>query len=111
MKINGTILKIQDTKIVGNDFQIRDLWLTTDDQYPQTLSIQFTKDKCAVLNQYKIGQKVEISINLRGRIWTNKEGVDVVFNTIEGWKINKLEATVDNSETFVAEEDDDTLPF
>jgi hypothetical protein len=35
---------------------------------------------------------VKIDINLRGREWTNAQGETVYFNTIQGWRIAKLQA-------------------
>ena len=59
---------------------------------------------------------VEVFFNLRGREWTNPQGEVKVFNTLDAWKIQPLNAggaaptTAGNAETFVAEGDDD-LPF
>ena len=88
MKVQGTITEIFDTQEVSDKFKKREVVIKTDDQYPQELLIQFTQTKCEALNTYKVGDSVTIDINLRGRRWTNKEGVDKFFNTIEGWKIN-----------------------
>jgi hypothetical protein len=34
---------------------------------------------------------VKVSINLRGREWVNPEGESVYFNTLQGWRIEKVE--------------------
>lgn len=88
MKVTGTITEIFDTQEVSDKFKKRELVIKTDDQYPQELLIQFTQNKCDALNAYNIGDSVTIDINIRGRRWTNKEGVDKFFNTIEGWRIS-----------------------
>jgi len=88
MQITGRIKTINDTQTVGkNNFQIRNMVLVTNDQYPQTLLIQFMKDKVNLLDNYTEGSFVKTSINLRGREWENDKGEIKVFNTIEGWKI------------------------
>lgn len=86
--ITGIIKRIEAQKLVGanNDFKIRDLIVTTDEQYPQTLCIQFVQGKCEELNKFQAGQKVKIDINLRGKE-TVKDGKVNVFNTIQGWRI------------------------
>ena len=43
-----------------------------------------------LLNEYKVDNNVKISINLRGREWINPEGKAVYFNTIQGWRIEKV---------------------
>lgn len=88
MQITLIIKRILPTKSVGtNGFETRELHGTTEEQYPQTLNIVFTQARTLLLDSFKPGQKVKISINLKGREWTNQQGETVVFNTIEGWKI------------------------
>lgn len=92
MEINGKIKLIDATKEVGNSgFSKRDIVITTDEQYPQHILVQFVQDKCDILDNYAVGQEVIVGINLRGRIWVNPQGQEVYFNTIQGWKISKRE--------------------
>jgi hypothetical protein len=86
--VTAIIKRVEATKTVGanQDFKIRDLIVTTDEQYPQTLCIQFTQGNCANLDKFQAGQKVKIDINLRGKE-TVKDGKVNVFNTIQGWRI------------------------
>ncbi len=91
MEVIGKVKLIKPTETVGNNgFQKRDIIITTDEQYPQHLSIQFVQDKCSLLDAYQVGQDVKISINLRGREWINPEGQAIYFNTIQGWRIENL---------------------
>ncbi|MNR43888.1 hypothetical protein D3C85_1625570 [compost metagenome] len=91
MEVTAVIKRVEETKTVGvnQDFKIRDLIGVTEEQHAQTLSIQFTQAKCEELNNFKPGEKVKIQINLRGKEIV-KEGKTMVFNTIQGWKIEKL---------------------
>ena len=93
MEVKGNIKVINPTQIVSEKFSKRELVVTTNDTYPQDILIQFTQDKCSILDSYKIGQNVNVSINLRGREWTSPQGEVKYFNTIEGWRIEKLEDT------------------
>lgn len=88
LAVTVVIKRIEATKKVGanQDFEIRDLIVTTEEQYPQTLSIQFIQGNCANLDKFQPGQKVKIDINLRGKE-TVKDGKTMVFNTIQGWRI------------------------
>ena len=93
MEIQGTIKLIDETKTYGNNgFRKRELVLTTEEQYPQHLLIEFVQDKTDLLNNFSQGQKVKISINLRGREWTNPQGEVKYFNSIQGWRIETVEA-------------------
>jgi hypothetical protein len=93
MQVQGKIKKIEETKTYGESgFRKREMVLETDDKYPQLLKIEFLQDKCDLLNHYKANESVKISINLSGRKWINKEGKEVIFNSIQGWKIENLDA-------------------
>lgn len=92
MEVTGKIRLIDETKTVGSaGFRKRDLVITTEEQYPQHILIQFVQDKCDILNNFSTGESVKVSVNLRGREWINPQGETVFFNTIQGWKIDKLQ--------------------
>ena len=126
MEVTGKIKMIDQTKEVGSGgFKKRDVVVTTDEQYPQHISVQFVQDKCDLLNSFQVGEAVKIDINLRGREWTNAQGETVYFNTIQGWRIGKLEGAnaaaapmppMPAAEAFapatnINEEEADDLPF
>jgi len=93
MEVSGKIKVVEQTKEIGTGgFKKRDVVVTTDEQYPQHILIQFVQDKCDLLNNYQVGEAVKIDINLRGREWTNPQGETVYFNTIQGWRIAKAQA-------------------
>ena len=125
MEVTGKIKMVDNTKEVGSSgFKKRDVVVTTDEQYPQHILVQFVQDKCDLLNNFNVGDAVKIDINLRGREWLNPQGETVYFNTIQGWRIAKLqsEASVapapampaaeafEPAASFTEEEHDD-LPF
>lgn len=127
MEVTGRVKMVEQTKEVGSSgFRKRDIVVTTDEQYPQHISVQFVQDKCELLDAYKVGDNVKVDINLRGREWTNPQGETVYFNTIQGWRIGKVQdgtaagqnqappmpaaQTFEPASTF-KEEDHDDLPF
>ena len=88
-QIKGRIKVIFPAIQVSEKFTKRDVVITTTtDMYPQDILVQFTQDRCAVLDTYKVGQEVDVDYNLRGREWINPQGEAKYFNTIEGWRIN-----------------------
>ena len=124
MEIEGKVKLIGETQTFGtNGFRKRELVVTTDEQYPQHIMVEFVQDKCDLLNSYKVGQDVKVSINLRGREWTNPQGQVKYFNSIQGWRIENLTQSqstgmppVPPMEAFepadnLNEEDHDDLPF
>ena len=125
MEVTGKIKMIDQTKEVGSaGFKKRDVVVTTDEQYPQHILVQFVQDKCDLLNNFQVGDAVKIDINLRGREWTNPQGETVYFNTIQGWRIAKAQAEAVPAQappmpaaaafppaTSLNEEEPDDLPF
>jgi len=94
MEITGTIKNIGTTEFVGNNgFQKRELILLTTEEYPQTILIQFTQSKCALLDTLQVGQRVKVHFNLQGREWTSPQGEVKYFNTVAGWKIELIQTT------------------
>ena len=90
MDITGKIKLINETKEYGsNGFRKRELVVTTEEQYPQDLLIEFIQDKCDILNSYNVGESVKIDINLRGREWQSPQGETKYFNSIHGWRIEQ----------------------
>lgn len=127
MEVQGRIKMIDETKTYGNNgFRKREVVVTTEEQYPQHILVEFVQDKCDLLNSYRVGQMVKVSINLRGREWVNPQGETKYFNSIQGWRIENMEQQAqggDNSmppvppmEAFepaddFKDEDHDDLPF
>ncbi len=122
MEVIGKIKIIGDVQTFGaNGFRKRELVVTTDDQYPQMIMIEFVQDKCDLLNNYSVGQDVKVSINLRGREWINPQGEAKYFNSIQGWRIENLSQAANSNNlppvdqfepaSNVSNEEPDDLPF
>ena len=126
-QITGTIKRIFDTQKVSEKFAKRDLVVTTNEMYPQDVKMQFTQDKCGLLDLYNEMDQVVVDINIRGREWINKEGEEVYFVTLEAWKINhdngvpnvpqqqkqsgNIEENFQEDAIREMQDDDDDLPF
>lgn len=118
MEVTGKIKVINAAQQVSATFKKRELVVTTEEQYPQTIMIEFTKDKCDLLDSYHVGEPVKVSINLRGREWINPEGETKYFNSIQGWKIEKVQSEAptfepekENAPVQFNEDIEDDLPF
>lgn len=94
MEVQGRIKVIGATQSFGaNGFQKRELVVVTEEQYPQPILIEFTQANCSLLDSLKEGQLVRVSINLRGREWTNPQGEVKYFNSVQGWRIELIQTT------------------
>lgn len=127
MEVTGRIKVIGATQDVSASFKKRELVVTTEEQYPQHIMIEFTQAKVDDLNSFQVGEQVKVSINLRGREWTNPQGETKYFNSIQGWRIERLQQEVPSGQgqqvppmpaaqafepaTSFNEEEHDDLPF
>lgn len=124
MEVIGKIKLIGDVQTFGSaGFRKRELVVTTDEQYPQMIMVEFLQDKVDLLNSYKVGQDVKVSINLRGREWINPQGEAKYFNSITGWRVESLSQSAPNAQnlplvdqfqqatSFSQNEPEDDLPF
>ena len=124
MEVQGKIKMIGETQTFGgNGFRKREVVVTTEEQYPQHIMVEFVQDKTDLLNSYQVGQNVKVSINLRGREWVNPQGETKYFNSIQGWRIENVQdgapgnmPPVAPAEAFqpandLNEDDHDDLPF
>jgi predicted lactoylglutathione lyase len=125
MEVTGKIKVISAEQQISPTFRKKELVVTTDEQYPQSIMIEFTQDKADLLNSFSVGEVVKVSINLGGREWVNPQGETKYFNSIKGWRIERVGDSVAPStqpvpmpvaEAFPAatslnEEEPDDLPF
>lgn len=109
MEIRGKVHEVGATQQVSDTFKKRDLIVEYADnpQYPEFLKFEATQDRVSIFDSLNVGDEVEVSFNLRGRPWTNKEGQTTYFNSLVAWRINKL-AT---SAPVATDDKPDDLPF
>jgi hypothetical protein len=124
MEVSGKVKVVGDVQQVSPTFKKRELVVTTEEQYPQSIMIEFVQDKTDLLNTVSVGENVKVSINLGGREWVNPQGETKYFNSIKGWRIEKLQteapaagmppmpaAEAFEPATNFNEEEHDDLPF
>ena len=121
--VEGVIIVKKNTVQISDSFCKRELVVQTDEKYPQKIPIEFTQDKCDLLDTVKLGDSVSVSVNLGGRLWSNpKTGEDKYFLSLHGWRIEKASTEQGNikqgnierafQEQAINEMDeDDDLPF
>lgn len=93
LSVEGKLKRINDEQVISDRFKKREFVIETEEQYPQVLMFQLVQDKTNLIDQFSIGDKVEIFFNLRGREWQKDPSAEVrVFNTLDAWRIQKVEA-------------------
>jgi len=102
--IEGKVVVVTETTQITEKFAKREIVIETDDKYPQQVMLEFSQDKCSLLDECKLGDLVQIGFNIRGREWNGK-----YFTRLEGWNI-KIDISNDTKNDIRNEIDDD-LPF
>ena len=114
--ITGVIKSIGKTEAMttkkGTEFRKRDavIEFDRDTQYPQCRKVQFTQDRCDILDGYKVADEVTVYVNLGGREYDKKDGSGKeVFNTDTAWRIQR--GAVAETPTTAAGNDGNDVPF
>lgn len=91
MELQGAVHHISDEQQVSASYTKRELVIKTDEQYPQFINIEFSQGKCNLeLDALTHGTVVKVHINIGGREWVNPQGETKYFNSIKGWRIEKI---------------------
>jgi len=95
MEIKGKVHEIGAVQQVSETFKKRDLIIeyAENPTYPEYIRFEAIQDKTTLFDTLKAGDEVEVSFNLRGRPWTNKEGVTTYFNSLIVWRLTTLTNT------------------
>lgn len=78
--------EVNDTQKVTEKFKKRELVGKLEGEYPEIYKFEFVQDKVDLLDDILPGTYATISFNLKGKK-VNKNGEDLYFTTIQGWKI------------------------
>ena len=97
INISGVIEEIYEEQVISDRFKKREFVLlhAPNPDYPEHLKIEFVQDKCDLLDKYKVGAEVDLSLNLKGR---KSERNGNYYNTIQCWRIMPVGGESNNDE-------------
>lgn len=82
-EISGKIKLIEETQSFNSGFTKREFVVTTgDSKWPQDIKFEIVKDKCALLDNFKPGQEVNVNFDIRGNEYNGR-----YFVNLNCWKI------------------------
>ena len=114
MEIKGQVYQVGTTQQVTEKFRKREVIIVTEpsSQYPQHIKVQFSQDKCDLADSLRAGQDVTFQINLRGKLYTDKNGNENCITNLEVWKVEGGQvAPPQAAASTAAPVTDDDLPF
>ena len=90
----GKLHVAYETKQVSERFSKREFVIeVADGKYPQFVSFQLTGDRVVALDEFRVGDQVRVTFNLRGREWRNPQGEVKFFNSLDVWKLEAARST------------------
>ena len=92
MEIRGKVHEIGAVQQVTDTFKKRDLVIqyAENPQFVEYIRFEATQDRTTLFDNLNVGDEVEVAFNLRGRPWTNKDGVTSYFNSLVAWRVSKV---------------------
>ena len=112
--LTGKMKVIYDMQKFASGFTKREFVVTQDDDYPQDIKFNFKKDRCSILDSFKVGDQVKVTFRIRGNEYKERYYVD-----LDAFRLEKIESagdgTVEYDEPPAPAADnavpDDDLPF
>jgi hypothetical protein len=88
--ITGSIKQIGKIQDVSDKFRKRELIVTEPSgQRPQHIPVEFTQDRCSLLDGFNDGEEVTVTCFVNGREWAGKDGVMKYFLSLSGNRIER----------------------
>lgn len=90
INLKGTIHKIFDATITGSGFEKRIFWLIEDTtRSSSTWQLEAHQGMCNELDIFKAGEQVNVSVEVKGRQWSNN-GKETVTNVLRAFRVSRL---------------------
>lgn len=91
MQLTGKVHEVGSVQQITDTFKKRDLVIQYADnpQFVEYIKFEATQDRVNIFDNLTPGDEATVDFNLRGRPFTNKEGVTTYFNSLVAWKVNK----------------------
>lgn len=85
--LTGTVKVVMDMVKFDSGFTKREFVVTTtDERYPQDIKFECVKDRCALLNNVKPGQRVTVTFDIRGNEYKGR-----YFVSLSTWKVEAVQ--------------------
>lgn len=93
--ISGQVQVIKDVESIGQNGTAKQVLVVgTDEERPQMIPIEFWGNATGKLNLVRLGDMVNVTVNVRGREWKGK-----YYPSLNGWKIEILDSRKPDSTT------------
>jgi hypothetical protein len=82
--LSGILTDVFRAEQVSHNLTKRVFWVKEPDteRYPQHWELELHNDDCRRLDDFRIGQRVDCQVELRGKLW-DKGGKKGIFNSLK----------------------------
>lgn len=90
MNVKGKLVEKFDTQQISERLKKREFVLEvveSNPMYPEYIKFELIQDRTTLIDPFNIGDMLDVAFNLKGRPWTNPQGVKNYFNSLQAWKI------------------------
>lgn len=116
MELQGKLIKKFATQAISEKFSKREFVIEVENkknpQYNDKIKLELTQDNCDLIEKFNLGSEIKVSINIKGKEYTNAKQEVNYFNSIQAWKIESVGSNYQMSDTMsdaIANSND--LPF
>ncbi len=122
-EISGSLIVKDDIVDISSSFRKREFVIEVVNErntdWNDFIKFQLTQDRCQLLDPFRLGEKIKVFFNLRGRKWEKDGRVNYITN-LEAWRIESVAEKKDSamvpppfteSDLPPEEESLDDLPF
>ena len=116
LELKGTLIGKGETVQKTETFKVREFFIeVAGEKYSDFYKIQLSNDNCAKIDSAKVGDILDLKLNVRGRKF-EKDGKTSYFTTLEAWFVkveanDKPGATTQQINSTDPEKGDGDLPF
>lgn len=93
--VTAKLHEIGETQVVSERFKKREFVVITErlggpTVYTEFIKFQIVQDYVNLLDEYNVGDMVEVSFDLKGRKWDDpKSGETKYFTNLQAWKLSR----------------------
>ncbi|HMX04892.1 MAG TPA: DUF3127 domain-containing protein [Chitinophagales bacterium] len=93
-ELTGKVLEIFPTQEVSATFKKREFVIeksesSGDRTFTDFIKFQLIQDRCALADNFKIGDEVKVTFNIKGSKW-EKEGRTNYFTNLDVWRLERV---------------------
>ena len=94
MELTCKLLEVQETQQITDSFRKREFVVeyAENPQYPEYVKFELIQDRVDQINEFKPGQEIKVSFNIKGRKWNDPKGGVKYFNSLQAWRIEAAQA-------------------